>query len=69
MLALCAPRHATLAGWAAILAAPTAIAGVCGTNFERVPELSWRYGRRAVLPVIAVARSALFVRLRRAGWI
>ena len=32
------------AGWAAILAVPTAIAGIYGMNFEFMPELHWRYG-------------------------
>ena len=32
------------AGWAAILAVPTAIAGIYGMNFEYMPELTWRYG-------------------------
>jgi magnesium transporter len=58
-----------LTGWAAILAVPTAIAGIYGMNFEHMPELSWRYGYPTVLGVIAVVCSALFVRFRRAGWI
>ena len=33
-----------LAAWAAILAVPTAIAGIYGMNFEHMPELKWRYG-------------------------
>ena len=31
-----------LAAWAAILAVPTAIAGIYGMNFEHMPELQWR---------------------------
>ena len=30
-----------LAAWAAILAVPTAIAGIYGMNFEHMPELKW----------------------------
>lgn len=30
-----------LAAWAAILAVPTAIAGM---NFQNMPELQWKYG-------------------------
>ena len=33
-----------LAAWAAILAVPTAIAGIYGMNFDIMPELRWRYG-------------------------
>ena len=31
-----------LAAWAAILAVPTAVAGIYGMNFEYMPELQWR---------------------------
>ncbi len=58
-----------LAGWAAILAVPTAIAGIYGMNFKNMPELEWQYGYFAVIAVIALACSYLFVRFRRAGWI
>ncbi|SMH35897.1 magnesium/cobalt transporter CorA [Azospirillum agricola] len=58
-----------LAAWAAILAVPTAIAGLYGMNFEHMPELHWRYGYPAVLAVIAVVCGALFVRFRRTGWL
>ena len=30
-----------LAAWAAILAVPTAVAGIYGMNFEYMPELKW----------------------------
>src|SRR3546814_5297363 len=33
-----------LAAWAAILAVPTAIAGIYGMNFLHMPELNWRLG-------------------------
>jgi len=58
-----------LAAWAAILAVPTAVAGIYGMNFEMMPELRWAYGYPAVLGFIAVACSLLYWRLRRAGWL
>ena len=58
-----------LAGWAAILAVPTAVAGIYGMNFEHMPELTWRYGYFLVLGVIGITCTVLFVRFRRAGWI
>jgi magnesium transporter len=58
-----------LAAWAAILAVPTAIAGVYGMNFENMPELKWQYGYFAVLVVIALVCVGLFWRFRRNGWI
>ena len=57
------------AGWAAILAVPTAIAGISGMNFEFMPELDWRYGHVIVLAVIFGAAGTLFWHFRRAGWI
>jgi magnesium transporter len=58
-----------LAAWAAILAVPTAIAGLYGMNFEHMPELKWTYGYPTVLGVIMVACALLFWRFRRAGWL
>ena len=58
-----------LAAWAAILAVPTAVAGIYGMNFEHMPELKSVYGYPAVLGVIALACSTLYVRFRRVGWL
>lgn len=58
-----------LASWAAILAVPTAVAGIYGMNFDFMPELRWRYGYFLVLGAIAVLCAALFVRFRRIGWL
>ncbi len=58
-----------LAAWAAILAVPTAIAGIYGMNFEVMPELHWRFGYPAALSVIAVVCGGLFVRFKRIGWL
>lgn len=58
-----------LAAWAAILAVPTAIAGIYGMNFEYMPELKTQYGYFIVLGVIAVACTALYVRFKRVGWL
>ena len=58
-----------LAAWAAILAVPTAIAGIYGMNFEYMPELKWQYGYFIVLGVIAAVCGAMFWRLRRNGWL
>jgi hypothetical protein len=33
-----------LAAWAAILAVPTAVAGIYGMNFKYMPELEWEHG-------------------------
>ena len=58
-----------LAAWAAILAVPTAIAGIYGMNFEHMPELRWEYGYYAVLGVIAATCAALYVTFKRTKWL
>ncbi|MDJ1157516.1 magnesium/cobalt transporter CorA [Chelatococcus sp. SYSU_G07232] len=58
-----------LASWAAILAVPTAVAGIYGMNFEVMPELHWAYGYFIVLAVLAAACGILYWRFRRAGWL
>lgn len=58
-----------LAAWAAILAVPTAIAGIYGMNFENMPELKWRYGYYVVLGGIVAACSVLYWRFRKSGWL
>jgi magnesium transporter len=58
-----------LAAWAAILAVPTAIAGIYGMNFEHMPELKLRYGYFVVLGLMAVLCSALYIRFKRARWL
>lgn len=58
-----------LAAWAAILAVPTAIAGIYGMNFEHMPELKWQYGYYLVLGVIAAICGTVYWSLRRNGWL
>ncbi|HEY8617794.1 magnesium and cobalt transport protein CorA [Phenylobacterium sp.] len=58
-----------LAAWAAILAVPTAIAGIYGMNFENMPELRARYGYYAVLAAIAVVCGVLYARFKQSRWL
>jgi magnesium transporter len=58
-----------LAAWAAILAVPTAIAGVYGMNFKFMPELGWRYGYLLIVSVMVTICITLYVRFKRAGWL
>jgi magnesium transporter len=58
-----------LAAWAAILAVPTAIAGIYGMNFEHMPELKSEYGYPVVLVVIALICTALYIRFKRVKWL
>jgi len=58
-----------LAAWLAIIAVPTAIAGLYGMNFKHMPELEMQYGYYAVLAIILTACATLFYRFRKAGWL
>jgi magnesium transporter len=58
-----------LAAWAAILAVPTAIAGIYGMNFKFMPELDWKYGYFIVVGAMATICVSLFIRFKRAGWL
>ena len=58
-----------LAAWAAILAVPTAIAGIYGMNFENMPELKFRYGYYIVLAVTASICGLLYIRFKRSDWL
>jgi magnesium transporter len=58
-----------LAAWAAILAVPTAIAGIYGMNFEHMPELKWEYGYFAVIGAIVAMCIGLYAVFRRNGWL
>jgi magnesium transporter len=58
-----------LASWAAILAVPTAVAGIYGMNFKDIPELELSYGYPTVLTFIVVTCSVLYWRFRKNGWL
>ncbi|QTC87565.1 magnesium and cobalt transport protein CorA [Brevundimonas pondensis] len=58
-----------LAAWAAILATPTAVAGIYGMNFEHMPELRWTYGYPAVMGLILVICLGLYVTFKRSKWL
>jgi magnesium transporter len=58
-----------LAAWAAILAVPTAIAGIYGMNFDFMPELRQPLGYPAVLVTIVTICALLHWRFRRIGWL
>jgi len=58
-----------LAAWAAILAVPTAIAGIYGMNFVNMPELHAKYGYFIILGLIVAVCLWLHARFRKTGWL
>jgi magnesium transporter len=57
------------AAWAAILAFPTAVAGIYGMNFQNMPELTWHYGYFAVLGIIGTGCLTLYGSFKHYGWL
>ena len=58
-----------LGSWAAILAVPTAIAGIYGMNFKNMPELEWSFGYPASLLLMLAICSSLYYLFRRKAWL
>lgn len=58
-----------LAAWAAILAVPTAIAGIYGMNFTHMPELGWTFGYPFALALMSGICGLLYWRFKSIGWL
>jgi len=58
-----------LAGWAAIFAVPTMIAGIYGMNFRVMPELDWPLGYPLIWALMLGACGFLYLRFKRSGWL
>ena len=58
-----------IAAWAAIVGAPTLIAGIYGMNFRHMPELDWTLGYPLALGVMLAVCAALYVFFRRIDWL
>jgi magnesium transporter len=57
------------AGWAAIIALPTMIAGFYGMNFKFMPEAEWEYGFYSVILFTIAACFVLYFFFKRSGWL
>jgi magnesium transporter len=58
-----------LAGWAALLAAPTLITSWYGMNFRHMPELQGRYSYYILIATVAVICISLYRYLRKVRWL
>ncbi|HXE67680.1 MAG TPA: magnesium/cobalt transporter CorA [Rhodanobacteraceae bacterium] len=58
-----------LAGWAALLAAPTLLASWYGMNFHDMPELAKPYAYPIIISITIVVCVSLYVVLKRAKWL
>lgn len=59
----------TISAWAAIIAAPTMLAGVWGMNFTHMPELDWSVGYPVAVGSMLVVVALLWRRFKRSGWL
>ncbi len=57
------------AGWAAIFALPTMVAGFYGMNFKFIPETEWPFGFYAILLLTVGLCVLLYYLFRRSGWL
>jgi magnesium transporter len=58
-----------LAGYAALVAVPTMIAGIYGMNFDHMPELRSPWGYPLTLFAMTIIDVYLFWRFRNAKWL
>jgi magnesium transporter len=58
-----------ISGWAAILFAPTLIAGIYGMNFHFMPELSWTFGYPFAIGLMVVSGTVLYFVFKRRNWL
>jgi magnesium transporter len=58
-----------ISAWVAIIAVPTAIAGIYGMNFEHMPELTWELGYPGALLLMVVICTTLYRYFKRVGWL
>jgi magnesium transporter len=57
------------AGWAAIIAVPTMVAGFYGMNFKFIPESEWKYGFYSVLLITTCLCVLVYYFFKRSGWL
>ncbi|MEU1401002.1 magnesium and cobalt transport protein CorA [Streptomyces sp. NPDC005728] len=58
-----------ISSWAAILFAPTLVGTIYGMNFDRMPELHWRFGYPFAIGLMGVVCVSLYVIFKRKDWL
>jgi magnesium transporter len=58
-----------LAGWAAMLAAPTLLTSWYGMNFQHMPELGQPWAYPAIIVVMAGVVGGIYAALKRNKWL
>ncbi|MEV6511163.1 magnesium and cobalt transport protein CorA [Streptomyces sp. NPDC051642] len=58
-----------ISSWAAILFAPTLVGTIYGMNFDRMPELGWRFGYPFAIGLMGVVCVSLYLIFKRRDWL
>jgi magnesium transporter len=58
-----------VSSWAAILFAPTLVAGVYGMNFTHIPELDWPLGYPMAIGLMLLLGGTLYLIFKKRGWL
>lgn len=58
-----------VSSWAAILFAPTLVAGIYGMNFTHMPELDWWFGYPMAIGLMLLLGLVLYLIFKRRGWL
>lgn len=58
-----------ISAWAAILVAPTIIAGIYGMNFDVMPELHWAFGYPLAISLMGLSSFLLYRVFKRRDWL
>jgi magnesium transporter len=58
-----------ISSWAAIIFAPTLIAGIYGMNFDVMPELQWEYGYPYALGLMVAFAGTLYIIFKKKNWL
>ena len=58
-----------ISSWAAILFAPTLVAGIYGMNFKNMPELEWPLGYPMAFVLMVLLGLVLYTIFRKRGWL
>jgi len=58
-----------ISSWAAILFAPSFVAGIYGMNFDNMPELHWLFGYPYALVLMVAAGALMYGIFKKKGWI
>jgi magnesium transporter len=58
-----------ISSWAAILFAPSLIAGIYGMNFALMPELHWSFGYPMAVGLMLALSTTLYLIFKRRNWL